>query len=136
MKKILVVDDSALERELLIEILKGSGVKNEFLQAEDGDEAIELLGKNFKDVGLILLDWQMPKMSGMEFMGSVVKVPVVAGIPIIMVSASGTDENKKKAREVNIQLAGYVVKPYTPDSLLDAIKAHVTINENPNESTE
>ncbi len=135
MKKILVVDDSALERELLIEILKGSGVKNEFLQAEDGDEAIELLGKNFKDVGLILLDWQMPKMSGMEFMGSVVKVPVVAGIPIIMVSASGTDENKKKAREVNIQLAGYVVKPYTPDSLLDAIKAHVTINENPNEST-
>lgn len=129
MKKILVVDDSGLERELLIEILKGSGVQNEFLQAKDGDEAIEILGRHFQEVGLILLDWQMPKMSGIEFMGSVVKVPVVSGIPIIMVSASGTDENKKKARDVNMKLAGYVVKPYTPESLVEAIKPYIELAE-------
>lgn len=120
--KILVIDDADLERELLIEVLKGSGIRNEFLQARDGDEALEVLGKNYKDICLILLDWQMPRVSGMEFMEGVIKVPVVAHIPIIMVSASGTDENKKKARAVNPSLGGYVVKPYQPEELVEAIK--------------
>ena len=96
MKKILIVDDSDLERELLVEILKGSGVTNEFLHAKSGEEAIKILGTNFKEVGLILLDWQMPEMSGMEFMEGVVKVPAVAAIPIVMVTASGPGGNKKK----------------------------------------
>ena len=127
--KILVVDDSDLERELLIEVLKGAGVQNEFLQAKTGEEAIQMLGTRYKDIGLILLDWQMPQMSGMEFMEAVVKVPVVAKKPIIMVTASGTDENKRKAREVNPNLAGYVVKPYTPESLLNIIKGFVKVKE-------
>ena len=125
--KILVVDDSDLERELLIEVLKGAGVRNNFLQAKTGEEAIEILGTHFKEVGLILLDWQMPRMSGMEFMEAVVKVPQVANKAIIMVTASGTDENKKKAWAVNPNLVGYVVKPYTPESLLDVIYPFVQL---------
>ncbi|HPB67747.1 MAG TPA: response regulator [Candidatus Omnitrophota bacterium] len=125
--KILVVDDSDLERELLIEVLKGAGVQNNFLQARTGEEAIEILGTHYKEVGLILLDWQMPRMSGMEFMEAVVKVPQVANKPIIMVTASGTDENKKKAWAVNPNLVGYVVKPYTPESLLDVIYPFVQL---------
>jgi len=125
--KILVVDDSDLERELLIEVLKGAGIKNEFMQAKTGDDAIQLLGTRYKDIGLILLDWQMPQMSGMEFMEAVVKVPQVCSKAIIMVSASGTAENKKKAREVNPNLAGYIVKPYTPESLLEVIKPFVKL---------
>ena len=125
--KILVVDDSDLERELLIEVLKGAGVQNNFLQAKTGEEAIEILGTHFKEVGLILLDWQMPRMSGMEFMEAVVKVPQVANKAIIMVTASGTDENKKKAWAVNPNLVGYVVKPYTPESLLDVIYPFVRL---------
>ena len=128
MKKILIVDDSDLERELLVEILKGSGVTNEFLHAKSGEEAIKILGTNFKEIGLILLDWQMPEMSGMEFMEGVVKVPAVAVIPIVMVTASGTDENKKKAYDVNPRLAGYVVKPYDPDVLVKTVQS--TVKEN------
>ncbi len=124
-QKILVVDDSDLERELLIEVLKGAGVKNEFLQARSGEEAIQILGTRYKEINLILLDWQMPKMSGMEFMEAVVKVPQVANKNIIMVTASGTEENKKKARGVNPRLAGYVIKPYTPESLLETIKPYI-----------
>ncbi len=119
--KILVIDDSDLERELLIEVLKGSGIKNEFLHAKSGEDAIKVLGTNYKDICLILLDWQMPEMSGMEFMEGVVKVPVVKFIPIVMVTASGTEENKKKARGVNPNLAGYIVKPYDPDSVVQTI---------------
>lgn len=128
-KKILVVDDSDLERELLIEVLKGAGVDNEFLNAHNGEEAIQVLGTRYKDIALILLDWQMPEMSGMEFMEAVVKVPVVSKTAIIMVSASGTDENKKQAKQVNPNLAGYIVKPYTPESLLDVIKPYVQLKK-------
>lgn len=124
--KILVVDDSDLERELLIEVLKGAGVKNDFLQAKTGEDAIQILGTRYKEIGLILLDWQMPQMSGMEFMEAVVKVPQVKEKPIIMVTASGTEENKKKAQTVNPQLAGYIVKPYTPESLLAAIEPYMS----------
>ncbi|OGX25341.1 MAG: hypothetical protein A2787_02705 [Omnitrophica WOR_2 bacterium RIFCSPHIGHO2_01_FULL_48_9] len=123
--KILIVDDSDLERELLMEVLRGTGIKNDFLEARTGEEAIEVLGSRYKEIGLILLDWQMPKMSGMEFMTAVVKVPQVAGKPIIMVTASGTEENKKKAATTNPNLAGYIVKPYTPESLVSAIKKYV-----------
>ena len=122
MSKILVVDDSALERELLIEVLKGSGVKNECLQACNGDEAIAILGRNFKEICLILLDWQMPEMSGVEFMEGVIKVPAVAAIPIIMVTASGTEENKKKIKSINPNIAGYIVKPYEPGTLINIVK--------------
>ena len=124
-KKILIVDDSDLERELLMEVLRGTGIKNDFLQARTGEEAIQVLGTRYKEISLILLDWQMPQMSGMEFMEAVVKVPQVASTPIIMVTASGTDENRKKASSVNPNLAGYIVKPYTPESLVDAIKKYI-----------
>lgn len=123
--KILVVDDSDLERELLVEVLRGSGIKNDFLHAKSGEEAIRVLGTNFKDICVILLDWQMPDMSGMEFMEGVVKVPAVALIPIVMVTASGSEENKNKAKAVNPKLAGYIVKPYDPDILAQAIKPFV-----------
>lgn len=125
--KILVVDDSDLERELLIEVLRGAGVANDFIQAKTGEDAIQMLGTRYKEIALILLDWQMPQMSGMDFMQAVVKVPAVSEKAIIMVTASGTDENKKKAKDVNPKLAGYIVKPYTPESLLDAIRPFIKL---------
>ena len=123
--KILVVDDSVLERKLLMGVLKKNGIENDILQAVDGEEAIQVLGNNYKDICLILLDWQMPKMSGIDFMKAVSKVPAVAYIPIVMVTASGSDDNKKEARDANPNLAGYVVKPYKPETLLTAIKPYV-----------
>ena len=120
--KILVVDDSLLDRKLLIRILMKSGLTQEILQAEDGEQAMEILAVNYADIGLILLDWQMPKVSGIELMAGIVKVPELSSIPIIMVTASGSDDNKKMAHQVNPNLAGYLVKPYKPEELLAAIK--------------
>lgn len=120
--KILVVDDSLLERKLLINVLKKAGLEHEILQAVDGEDAIQILGANHKDICLILLDWQMPKMSGIEFMKAVIKVPAVFHIPIVMVTASGSEDNKKEAREANPNLAGYIVKPYKPETVIETIK--------------
>ena len=120
--KILVVDDSLLDRKLLIRILMKSGITQEILQAEDGEQAMEVLANNYRDICLILLDWQMPKISGIELMAGMVKIPELSAIPIIMVTASGSDENKRVAYQVNPQLAGYLVKPYKHEELLAAIK--------------
>jgi len=122
---ILIVEDAALERELLMEVLRGVGVANGFYEAATGEEAIEILGRNYKNICLILLDWQMPQMSGLEFMEGVVKVPAVAPIPIVMVTASGSEEDQKKARTVNPNLVGYVVKPYEPEELVKIIQPYL-----------
>lgn len=124
--KILIVDDSLMDRKMLASLLKRSGVENEVLQAGNGEEGIEILGQNFKDICLILLDWQMPKMDGIEFMRTVVKIPEVASIPIIMITASSNQEDKALAREANPNLAGYLIKPYKPDALLKSIKPFIS----------
>jgi two-component system chemotaxis response regulator CheY len=123
--KILLVDDSLLDRKLLIRVLMKAGVSQEIIQAEDGDQAMEVLAVHYMEICLILLDWQMPKVSGIELMAGMVKIPELSKIPIIMVTASGSDENKRAAYKVNPNLAGYVVKPYKPDEIAAAVNPHL-----------
>ncbi len=123
--KILIVDDSMLDRKLLIRLLVKAEITQEILQAEDGEQGLELLASNYQDICLVLLDWQMPKMNGIELMAGMMKVPALASIPIIMVTASGSEDNKKLAKEVNPSLAGYIVKPYKSDELLQAVKPYL-----------
>ena len=120
--KILVVDDSLLDRKLMLRVLMKSGIPQEILQAEDGEQAMEIIAANYKDICLILLDWQMPKVSGIELMAGMVKIPEIADMPIIMVTASGSDDNKRTAYQINPKLSGYLVKPYKPEELLETIK--------------
>ncbi len=123
--KILVVDDSLLDRKLLIRVLMKSGISQEILQAEDGEQAMEMLASHYKDICLVLLDWQMPKVTGIELMAGMVKVPELSSLPIIMVTASGSDENKRKAYQVNPGLAGYLIKPYKTEELIETINPHL-----------
>src|SRR5271167_3127910 len=102
--KILIVDDSLLDRKLLIRVLMKSGITQEVLQAENGEQAMEILASNHMEICLVLLDWQMPKISGIELMAGMVKIPELSAIPIIMVTASGSDENKRAAHQVNPNL--------------------------------
>ena len=103
-------------------VLKRNMVENEILQAGDGEEGLDTLGNNFQDIGLIFLDWQMPKMDGLGFMKTVKKVPALAHIPIIMITASGSDSDKKLAYQANPELSGYIVKPFKPDFVMQTIR--------------
>ena len=67
----------------------------------------------------------MPKISGIELMAGMVKIPELSDMPIIMVTASGSDENKRMAHHVNPKLAGFLVKPYKSEELLAAIKPYL-----------
>ncbi len=123
--KILVVDDSALDRKLLIRMLMKAEIKQEILQAEDGEQALGILATNYRDICLVLMDWQMPKISGIELMAGMVKIPELSVIPVIMCTASSSDENRQLAREVNPNLAGYLIKPYKPEDLLAVITSYL-----------
>ena len=120
--KILIVDDSLLDRKLNARALENADFECEILQAVDGEDALRVLTENREDINLILLDWQMPKVDGLEFMRAVVNVPEVADIPIIMITASNTEENRNMAYSVNPKLAGYLTKPCRPNSLIESIK--------------
>jgi len=121
MKKILVVDDSGVQRKMIIQIIRKAGYENETLEANDGNEAIEKLATNFQDVGLVLCDWNMPNMTGLEFIEAVAKVPPVAAIPIVMVTTEGTEEKIQEAKAANPNIAGYIAKPFTPEKLKETI---------------
>ena len=123
--KILIIDDSLMDRKLLASLLKRSGVSQEILQSVDGEEGIRTLSGNYQDICLILLDWQMPKIDGIEFMKRVIQIPEAARIPIIMITASSSDADKTTARSVNPNLAGYIVKPYNADVLMQAIRPYL-----------
>lgn len=117
MKKILVVDDSALQRKMIIRIIREAGFENEVLESPDGEAAIQHLGISFEDVGLILCDWAMPKMSGIEFIEAIAEVSLVVHIPIVMITALDAEEKIKKAYTAHPNLSGYIKKPFTADQL-------------------
>ncbi len=126
--KIIIVDDSLLDRKLLARTLVNLGVTNEILQADNGDAGMSLIVENLGDIALIFLDYQMPNITGVELMEGLVKVPLTADLPIIMVTASASEESKQTAYRANPRLAGYVLKPFKPDQLLAAIKPYASIS--------
>ncbi len=123
--KILIVDDSPMDRKLLTALLKKAKVTNEILEAQDGQKGLDMLREQYRDIGLILLDWQMPRMDGLEFMHLSRKEPALAAIPIIMVTSAWADEQKRIAQMINPDLAGYVVKPFKAEALMEKIKLYL-----------
>ncbi|MCK5579750.1 MAG: response regulator [Candidatus Omnitrophica bacterium] len=119
--KILVVDDSGVQRKMISQIIQKAGFDHEILEACDGEVAIQTLAQNYKDVALVLCDWNMPKMNGLEFIQGVAKVPPVAQIPIVMVTTEGTADKIEQAKQAGSNLAGYIVKPFTPPQLKEVI---------------
>ena len=120
--KIVVVDDSGVQRKMIINIIRKAGFDNEILEADTGKTAIQIVGMQYKDIGLILCDWNMPVMNGYEFIAGMAKVPQVASIPIVMVTTEGTEAKIEQAYTAHPSLAGYITKPFTPDQLREKIE--------------
>lgn len=113
--RFLVVDDSTTMRRILVNSLKSLG-HNDIVEAGDGREA---LTKCDGTVTLVLTDWNMPNMSGLEFVRALRTNPATQGLPVIMVTTSSATEDIKSAVEAGIQ--DYILKPFTPEALRDKI---------------
>jgi len=111
----LVVDDSRIMRKMVMQALNGAGLAEfNFQEAEDGADA---LGKfNAKSTHIIFADWNMPKMSGIEFAIKVRAMKNTEHIPIVMVTSEKTMGKMEEA----LNKAGanaYIAKPFTADDL-------------------
>lgn len=110
--KILVVDDSLPMRSIIIRAIKASGFTDaEFLEAGNGKEALELLNNEWLD--LVITDYNMPDMNGMELIQEMKKDDILNAIPVLVVTTEGS---KVKVEEfIEKGAAGYVKKPFTPE---------------------
>jgi two-component system chemotaxis response regulator CheY len=114
--KILVVDDFATMRRIVKNILTQLGYKS-IIEADDGTTALEVLKK--EKIGLIISDWNMPKMTGLDLLKEVRGNADLAEIPFIMVTAEAQQDNIILA--VKAKVSQYIVKPFTADTLGEKI---------------
>ena len=106
--KILVVDDSRIMRNVLKNILKEKQIdENAILEAGNGVEALEMLKNN--EIDLILLDWNMPKLNGIELVKIVRNHERLKEIPIIMVTSEAARYNVMEAIKAGV--TDYIIKP-------------------------
>lgn len=118
--KILIVDDFELPRRLIRNMLNDIGYENHanILEAVDGVDAINVL--RCHDIDLIICDWVMPEMSGLEVLRAVRHDPKLAKIPFIMVTAEA--EKDKIMDAIKSGVSQYIVKPFAADALYAKIK--------------
>ena len=114
-KLIMIIDDSPSLREVVSISLKTAGY--EIMEATDGKDALSKL--NGRKVHLMICDVNMPVMDGISFVKEVKKLPNHRFVPIIMLTTES-----RESRKVEGQLAGakaWVVKPFRPEQMLDAV---------------
>jgi two-component system chemotaxis response regulator CheY len=115
--KILIVDDFSTMRKIIRNILTQLGFKN-ILEADDGTTALEILKK--EKVDLIISDWNMPKMSGLELLKTVRSDENLKDVPFVMVTAEAQKENILEA--IKYKVNQYIVKPFTPETLKEKLE--------------
>ena len=115
-KKVLVVDDTIYMRSLVKDVLNENGNYHIVGEAADGETAIDLAHSLRPD--LITLDNVLPDMLGLEVLKVLLKSDL--NCKILMVSAVGQESMKAKAIELGA--AGYLVKPFTPKSLIEEVE--------------
>ena len=111
--KILSVDDSATIRRIIHNITDVLGY--DFLEAKDGVEALEILEKEYADIGLVLLDWNMPNMDGFTALKRIKADERYKNIPVTMVTTEG--ERTKVVQAVSAGASNYLVKPFSQEDL-------------------
>jgi two-component system chemotaxis response regulator CheY len=114
---VLVVDDIASMRNILSLMLNRIGFQN-VETAEDAPQALQKL--EAKEFGLVISDWRMEGMTGLQLLNKIREVPKLTDLPIILVSAESSEQNAAAARRAGAQ--GYLVKPFR----LDVLKSTIT----------
>lgn len=111
--KVLSVDDSSIIRKIIPGSVEVLGL--DFLEAGDGAEALAILSERYEEVGLILLDWNMPVLDGISTLRELKKDERFQGIPVMMVTTEGEKSNIVEAIKTGVK--HYVIKPFTPEDL-------------------
>lgn len=123
--KILIVDDSELNRELLAGMLED---EYEIYQVENGKKAIDILEENREQFKLVLLDINMPVMDGYEVLSIMKRRKWLDKLPVIVISAEISGESVKKAYELGA--SDYFVRPFNVAIVLRRVRNTITLYDN------
>lgn len=115
--RILVVDDFPTMRKIIRNLLKQLGLNN-VLEADDGTDALQLL--NNEAIDLVISDWNMPKMTGLELLKSIRGNDELSHVKVLMVTAEAKKENILEA--IGSGVSNYIVKPFTAQVLQEKIE--------------
>ncbi|MEZ6110828.1 MAG: response regulator [Pirellulaceae bacterium] len=113
----LIIDDSRAMRRILRQIVTGLGF--DAVEAEHGQQGLERL-EQCDDIEFVLVDWNMPVMNGLEFVKVVRSSPKYERLRLVMVTTE--TEPARMARALMAGVDEFVMKPFTPDILIDKLK--------------
>ncbi|WP_305971409.1 MULTISPECIES: phosphate regulon transcriptional regulator PhoB [unclassified Mameliella] len=116
---VLVVEDEAAQREVLTYNLEAEGFR--VARAENGEEALVLIDEESPDI--IVLDWMLPNVSGIEVCRQIKTRPDTRSVPIIMLSARSEEVDRVRGLETGAD--DYVVKPYSVIELMARVRAQL-----------
>jgi two-component system chemotaxis response regulator CheY len=118
-KTILIVDDSASMRQLVTFALKDAGY--DVIAAVDGKDALGKL--NGAKVDMVVTDLNMPNMDGITLIKQLRNIPTSKFTPVVMLTTESQESKKQEGRTAGA--SGWLVKPFTPDKLIEVIKKFV-----------
>jgi len=120
-KPILLVEDDRVDAMTVEHALKDLKVTNKLVHTNNGEEALEYLrDRSNKKPCIILLDLNMPKMNGIEFMKIVKDNDVLKTIPVVVLTTS--QEEQDVVESFKLSVAGYIVKPVDYKKFVEAIR--------------
>ncbi|HMK44856.1 MAG TPA: response regulator [Dissulfurispiraceae bacterium] len=118
-KTLLIVDDSASMRQLVSFALKGAGY--DVIAAANGKDAIGKLGG--AKIDMVVTDLNMPEMDGITFIKELKKNAAYKFTPVVMLTTESQENRKAEGKLAGA--SGWIVKPFTPDQLIDTVKRFV-----------
>lgn len=127
--EILIADDDAEDRMLIIDALQESRLKNKIQEVENGEELLQYLRnkgkfsdkKKYPAPGLILLDLNMPKKDGREALKEIKEEKKLRSIPIVILTTSKAEEDILRTYDLGVNC--YITKPVTFVGMVDVMKA-------------
>ncbi|WP_255664930.1 response regulator [Luteitalea sp. TBR-22] len=120
--RFLVVDDSSTMRRIIINTLNKIGY-TDIVEAGNGREGIDRVSEG--PVDLVITDWNMPEMNGIEFIRALRTMDGKDKLPVLMVTTNAAKDDIVEALRAGVN--NYVVKPFTPETIkekIDAVLAH------------
>jgi len=127
LKRILLVEDSVRDAELILDALDGNNLANEIVHVRDGAEALDYLfrrgpftGRSDDQPALLLLDLKLPKVDGLEVLRQIKGDAALKMIPVVMMTSSREEQDVVRSYELGVN--AYVVKPLKFQDFVDAVK--------------
>ena len=119
-KIVIVADDDADSRDTVVEYLGRFGFKR-IETFPDGESAMAFMSEHITDIGMIIADWEMPKIKGVELLDLCKRTKALADVPFFMITSQGSIERMKVMQAASLHVDNYLLKPFSQKDLKDRI---------------